>query len=303
MSFLQVPLPRQALPALSVVAESRTRFSPTPWSAATVAILQKGNGLYSYTGRTARNWGASELRTQLLPLLQCAGTLAFRRIFRAWTCDTLDSWLIWRLQLLLFLITCWNSGGVAAFLLKYPSHSAQNPQPGYGPVLPAREMETSYPETWGMLLMLNLGFPVAESVFFTHPNNASGISCPVWGSPVKKDIKTEFSGGSLRQLGNSSLWHMGRGCENGACPDIRWEGMGRPYCCLQWEGTEKIEPDFFRRCTVGGEEAQGRTWKIQTWYGKSFFIIRVTKDWNGAQRSFEISLLGDTQNSAGQSHK
>lgn len=60
-------------------------------------------------------------------------------------------------------------GFFAAFLLKYPPDSAQDPQSGYGHVWPAREMETSYPEIGSTSMTLSLGFPVAEPGFF-HPS-------------------------------------------------------------------------------------------------------------------------------------
>lgn len=114
-----------------------------------------------------------------------------------------------------------------------------------------------------MMMMLNLGFPIAASVCFTHPNNASGVSCPFWGSPVKKDINTVFSSRLPRWLGNGSIWRMGRGCKNGVCSALRWERMGRSDCSLQWEGVEKMEPDFSWRCAGAGEEATGTRWNVR----------------------------------------
>lgn len=97
-------------PALSAAAGSQTCFSSCPMSCCCLGHPAEWEWAVLPHWQDSSHQDASKLRVQLLPLLGCA----FQRIFRAWTCDSLNSWLIWHLHL--FLIICWNP--VFFFFLK-----------------------------------------------------------------------------------------------------------------------------------------------------------------------------------------
>lgn len=141
------------------------------------------------------------------------------------------------------------------FSLSIPA-TLQNPKSGYGHVLPEEEMEASHPEARGLLLILNLGLPIAESVCFTPSNNAPGVSSPFWGSPVRKHINTEFSSRFPRWLGKGSVWHTGRSWVSWICSDVR-EGVGRSWCYLgrhRQDGARFFLEMHCNRCEVGCEQ-------------------------------------------------
>lgn len=91
-------------PALRAAAGSQTYFSSCPMICCCLGRPTEWEWAVLPHWQDFSHQDASKLCVQLPPLLWCA----FQRIFRAWTCDSLDSWLIWHLHLFLFLIICRN---------------------------------------------------------------------------------------------------------------------------------------------------------------------------------------------------